>query len=249
MTGETRFLAELPADTVAQMQRQAQRMPQTTTLYAIKRFSSAIAELKNSHQPQLPLELALIETIQGEATPVVMATAIATPAVATAPAPTATVVQPTPTTPPVTTSAAVPALNGETAAQAPPVIEEAPLDEAAIKRLHQQWDSFKKMVRDKSGVRVQAAINTVRDIAVADQTVAFAFGNNQFTRDMVAEPETLGDVAALLSKVLGRAVRLECQMGEKATLTNMVHVQEVQTDGEDPLVEYAVATLGAEVVT
>ncbi|MCB0186253.1 MAG: DNA polymerase III subunit gamma/tau, partial [Caldilineaceae bacterium] len=71
MTGERSFLAELPADTVQQIEQQARQLAQPNTLYAIKRFSAATADLKNSHQPQLPLELALIEAIQGEATAVV----------------------------------------------------------------------------------------------------------------------------------------------------------------------------------
>lgn len=256
MTGERAFLAELPADSVKQLQKQAQLLPLATTLFAIKRFSSAIAELKNSHQPQLPLELALIESVQGEmmmpaaaglsvapvlpATSAVLPTTIGTTSQGAAAAPSAatpgTIAQPD------TTPAAQ---NG-----APPVVEmePAPLDEAAVKRLQQQWDHFKKMVRDKSGVRVQAALSAVRDMAVADQTVAFAFGNNQFSRDMIAEPEIMGQIVGLLSSVLGRPVKLECQMGDTAHLTNMVQVQNEQSDGEDPLVEYAVSTLGAEVV-
>ena len=57
---------ELPGETVAQMQSQAQQLALPMTILAIKRFSTAVDELKYSHQPQLPLELALIESIQGE---------------------------------------------------------------------------------------------------------------------------------------------------------------------------------------
>ncbi|MEZ4614860.1 MAG: hypothetical protein R2867_04985 [Caldilineaceae bacterium] len=216
MTGEQSFLAELPADTIVQMQRQAQQLALATTLFAIKRFSTATVELKNSHQPQLPLELALIESIQGEVTAVAnmgtvgiqAAVPVATVApVASAPAsPVAAAVSP---------STAAGEADGANAAPAE-AAEPAPLDEAAVKRLHSQWDNFKRMVRDKSGVRVQAALTAVRDIAVGDQTVAFAFGINQFSRDMIAEPEIMGQVVGLLSSVLGRSVKLDCQMGEKA---------------------------------
>lgn len=256
MTGEERFLVELPTDSVQQMQRQAQQIPLANTIFAIKRFSTAIAELKNSHQPQLPIELALIESIQGEMT-AVAGQAVAVPVTTTAAAPavvTAAATAPAPTTTPAngqavnsqaTTGEAAPASDAATTAS--PDEEPAPLDEAAIQRLRSNWEEFKRMVRDKNGVRVQAAINMVRDIAVADQTVAFAFGNNQFSRDMLAEPETLGQVAGILSSVLGRTVKLECQMGEKAKLTNMIQVRHEEADGDDPLVEYAVSTLGAEV--
>ncbi|MEZ4736779.1 MAG: DNA polymerase III subunit gamma/tau [Caldilineaceae bacterium] len=66
MAGDAGLLAELPAETVGLMQRQAQQLALPVTLYAIKRFSAAVVELKGSHQPQLPLELAFIEAIQGE---------------------------------------------------------------------------------------------------------------------------------------------------------------------------------------
>ncbi|MEZ4678828.1 MAG: DNA polymerase III subunit gamma/tau [Caldilineaceae bacterium] len=248
MTGEQSFLAELPADTIVQMQRQAQQLALATTLFAIKRFSTATVELKNSHQPQLPLELALIESIQGEVTAVANMGTVgiqaAVPVATVAPAASAPA---SPVAAAVSPSTAAGEADGANAAPAE-AAEPAPLDEAAVKRLHSQWDNFKRMVRDKSGVRVQAALTAVRDIAVGDQTVAFAFGINQFSRDMIAEPEIMGQVVGLLSSVLGRSVKLDCQMGEKAKLTNMVQVRHEQQDGADPLVEYAVSTLGAEVV-
>ncbi len=256
MTGEQTFLAELPADTVQQMQRQAQQLPLATTLLAIKRFSAAVAELKNTHQPQLPLDLPSIEAVQGEimlpAAVGLVTTVAAGPAVTTP-----TTAAGSSTTPVAPAEAAVPppsnsaGQNGSTTngdAPAPAAAEPAPLDEAAVKRLQQQWDQFKKLVRDKSGVRVQAALSAVRDMAVADQTVAFAFGNNQFSRDMIAEPEIMGQIVGLLSSMLGRPVKLDCQMGDTARLTNMVQVQHDQSDGDDPLVEYAISALGAEVL-
>ncbi|MEZ4736780.1 MAG: hypothetical protein R3E79_57600 [Caldilineaceae bacterium] len=125
------------------------------------------------------------------------------------------------------------------------------MDVAAIKRLNDQWkDSFLPTVRKQYGVRVEAALRGVQDIAVAQDTVAFAFGNNDFTRNMIAEPETNAKIVALLSKVLGRSVKLECQLGERAQLANMITVTTTvkESDGVDPLLEYAVSALGAEVV-
>ncbi|MFZ4663639.1 MAG: hypothetical protein ACOYNY_41940 [Caldilineaceae bacterium] len=76
------------------------------------------------------------------------------------------------------------------------------------------------MVRKHFGVRVEAALRGVRDIAVVDDTVIFAFGDNNFTREMIAEPQTNLDIAILLSAVLGRSVELECQSGERAKITS-----------------------------
>ncbi|NJN84413.1 MAG: hypothetical protein HC802_20475 [Caldilineaceae bacterium] len=78
---------------------------------------------------------------------------------------------------------------------------------------------------------------------------AFAFGNNQFSHDMVAKPETLSQVSALLTGYLGRAVRLECQMGDHAQVSNMIGVAQPEDEGsgEDPLLTFALADLGASV--
>ncbi|MCE7984932.1 MAG: DNA polymerase III subunit gamma/tau [Caldilinea sp. CFX5] len=251
MAGDADLLNELPRETVQLMQRQAQQLALPTTLYAIKRFSTATVELKGSYQPQLPLELAFIEAVQGEVTAPAM---MVMPTAPMAPAPVAaTVVAPTIAAPQPTPAAAT----GVAPTQAPPPPEPAapkeppPLDLTAIKRLNDQWkDQFLPTVRKQFGVRVEAALRGVRDIAISQDTVAFAFGANDFTREMIAEPETNSKIVAMLSKILGRSVKLDCQSGERAQLTNMITVTPLaqESDGIDPLLEYAVSTLGAEVV-
>ncbi len=247
MTGDAGLLSDLPGETVQLMQRQAQGLALPMTLYAIKRFSTAVAELKGSHQPQLPLELAFIESIQGEvsALPMMMPTS----QVAASPAVAPTVM---PVAPPMPDSAqtAVPeSMPAQPASVAAPA-EPPPLDMAAVKRLNEHWKDFLGMVRKQYGVRVEAALRGVQDIAIAQDSVAFAFGTNDFTRGMIAEPETNGKIVVLLSKVLGRSVKLECQLGERAQLTNMITLTSTATerDGVDPLLEYALSTLGAEVI-
>ena len=65
MTGDASLLTEWPQDTVEAMRGQAEAMNLSGTLYAIKRFGEAAAQLKGGYQPQLPLELALIEVVRG----------------------------------------------------------------------------------------------------------------------------------------------------------------------------------------
>lgn len=256
MAGDAGLLNELPGETVALMQRQAQQLNLATTLYAIKRFSTAVVELKGSYQPQLPLELAFIEAVQGEVTaPAMMvmpAVPMAAPVATTVAAP--VVVAPTPpVAPPIDATVATvapPPVTAPPKAEPEAPKEPPPLDAAAIKRLNEHWkEHFLPTVRKQFGVRVEAALRGVRDIAVAQDTVAFAFGTNDFTREMIAEPETNGKIVALLSKILGRSVKLDCQAGERAQLTNMITVTAIakESDGVDPLLEYAVTTLGAEV--
>ncbi len=111
------------------------------------------------------------------------------------------------------------------------------------------WDQFLNTVRNKLGHKVQASLRAVRDIAVSENRVAFAFGTNQFSHDMIGAPETMSKVVDLLSGYLGRSVRLECQMGDTARLTGLLSLQrQAEQEGPDPLVEYAVTNLRASVV-
>jgi DNA polymerase-3 subunit gamma/tau len=237
MTGNSDLLTDLPGETVQQMRMQAQRLAQPATLHAIKRFSAAISELKGGFQPQLPLELALIEAIQGEVVAPPAAVTQSAPSVATAVTAPASKRS---TAPSAASSTSTAATDGE-----PP-----PLDAGALQQLRSRWSEFKGIVRQQCGMKVQAAVNSVRDIAVGPGAVAFAFGENHFAHDMVAQPETLEKVAGILAGVLGRPVALECQLGDQARLSKMVVASNAgqENGGADPLVEYAVSKLHATVV-
>jgi DNA polymerase III subunit gamma/tau len=256
MTNDPGLLDDLPGESIQKLQQQAKQMPLPATLYAIKRFSEAIPELKGGYQPQLPLELALIEAVQGgPVAPVVIQQVVQQ------------VVQPPPSldaavsaTPPAGTSAgagkagrgakgAVNAAADGEAAAALPHPEPVKLDAEAARRLQSRWKEFMAQIKAQCGPNLPAALQAVRDIAVSDQSVALAFGNNDFSRNMVAKPENLPSVTAILSTFLGHQVALECQLGEKATLSGRVMgMVEAPTSGPDPLVEFAVTTLGAQVL-
>ncbi len=242
MTNNAALLDELPADTVKQLQAQAKQLDQPTTLYAIKRFSTAIAELKGGFQPQLPLEMALIEVVQGEAV-----------------SPATVVVQAAP-------ASAAPARIEEThsAREQKKVSTEnsqatshsssqeatsAALDAEAARRLWSRWKEFLQAIKGETGQQVTAALQAVKDVAVGSHTVAFAFGNNEFSRNMVAKPEVLPSVVLVLSRFIGKDVSLECQLGDRAYLAEGAReVIQPLADAPDALVEYAVSDLGAQVV-
>lgn len=241
MTNNPALLDELPADTVHQLQLQAKHLDLPTTLYAIKRFSAAIVELKGGFQPQLPLEMALIEVVQGEAvapaTGIVQAVqvgATVAPATAASPggskqatAPTAAGSEPIPTGTP----------------QAP--------DEAAAEVLRRRWSDFHRLVKQKCGNKVYGALNSAKDTAVGAEMVVFAF-TEQYApvREMVDNPETRDQLSRILQQLLGRPFQVVFQTGENATLPNAgaVVVEAKAGDEQDALVDYAVSDLGARVV-
>ncbi|MFO7631455.1 MAG: DNA polymerase III subunit gamma/tau [Caldilinea sp.] len=240
MTNEPGLLDDLPTETVQQMQAQARQMDLATTLYAIKRFSTAINELKGGFQPQLPLEMALIEVTQGEAT--APATIVVQSASAAGAAP--VVASPGRGAAKLPTEQAT----AKPAEQTQPKHEAVAADAEATRRLWARWKDFLAFVRTQCGQQANAALQAVRDVTVSDHVVALAFGGNEFSRNLIAKPDVLPGVAVALSKFLGREVSIECQLGEKAMLAGQpitAHVQ--KTDGPDPLVEFAVHDLGAQV--
>ena len=123
------------------------------------------------------------------------------------------------------------------------------VDAEGARRLQARWKEFLNVVKQQCGANIVAALNAVRDVAVTEHEVAFAFGNNEFSRNLVAKPDVMPRLTELLAGYLGRPVTLECQMGEKASVAGkFVAPVELPTNEADPLVEFAVADLGAEVV-
>jgi len=247
MAQDPSLLHELPNEMVRLMQSQSQRMTLPTTIAAVKRFSEALTQLKGSYQPQLPLELAFIEAVNG----VLVAPAPAAVATVAAPnvTPGATGVATPLTAPTAAGKSNAAAGNGGQPATPAVEAEPPPLDQAAIKKLRDQWKALQAQVKTDLGVKVWAALNSVRDIAVSANGVAFAFGNNAFAQQMMSQTENHSRIVAILSDLLGRPVQLECQLGEKAKLARTVSATTMQdADAADPLVEYAVNNLGAKVV-
>ena len=242
MTGDAALLDDLTSETIQRLQRHAQQMQLPATLYAIKRFSEAVPELKGGYQPQLPLELALIEAAQGgPAAPVIVQQVVQQVVQAPAGVPAAL--------PPGAQAGKAPA---DTTSKADPAADKAApavLDAAAARRLHSRWKEVLAAARTQCGYQVQAALNSVRDMAVSEQAVALAFGSNEFAYNMVAKPEVLPAVSAIIAKILGREVTVDCQKGDRASIAGrIVAVGNEQAGGPDPLVDFAVSDLGAQVV-
>ncbi|MEP7200570.1 MAG: DNA polymerase III subunit gamma/tau [Chloroflexota bacterium] len=89
-------LLNLPAETVAEMKAQTMTLPTAELLFVIKSFSQAVNQLRNAPQPQLPIEVAFVESalrqgtndkgqVTGDATPTTADSVRMTPPPATKP--------------------------------------------------------------------------------------------------------------------------------------------------------------------
>lgn len=255
MAQEPALLDGRTGEEIERMGEQAKKMSAGQILFAVKRFRDAAQEARSSTQPLLPLELALVESIDGE--------------VLAQPAPAEAAGQARRAEAPATHREPAVRKEGSPAAKEPVqdgATKDAPIEDAgeddgdgvtlpsdteAISHLRARWNDFLNAVRERSGLKQQAALRSVRDIAVGEQEVAFAFGGNTFARSMIAEAETGEEIARILSEFLGRTVSLSCQEGERAELSAGAGrtLSDAGEDGSpDPLLEYAVSELGAKVL-
>ena len=237
MVGSGELLEDRDPDTIRAMQEQAKKISKSDTLRAIKRFSAAAADLKGGFQPQLPLELALVELIEGVPQPA--------PAASQAQSP-----QRSESSAPAAQARSAPTQDAKVE-QSPDAQQtpSAPLDADAMQELRSRWNEFLGTVRERCGIKVQACLNSIRDLAIGNDSVAIAFGNNKFTQNIISEARTKDAVASILSEFLGRSVTLICQSGDKASIpiAQGQAVRDAQANGPDPLVEFAVSELGAQV--
>ncbi|MBK8046102.1 MAG: DNA polymerase III subunit gamma/tau [Anaerolineales bacterium] len=243
MTGDPGLLDDLPVETIVQLQQQAKRMTLPVTLFAIKRFSEALPELKGGYQPQLPLELALIDAVQGQqSAPVIVQQIMQTGAVATE-AVNAPKVVTRPKEKPNPVDAAAPAIEHTKPAQ---------FDQQGASLLTKRWEEVLKAVQKASSPKTAGLLRSgKKDIAVSDDLVVIAFSQQyDFARELIDGKSDRQVIEQVLSTFLGRPVGLVLQVGDIATLPHGVHAtsQETTSEGADPLVEYAVSDLGAQVL-
>ncbi|MDE0180057.1 MAG: DNA polymerase III subunit gamma/tau [Caldilineaceae bacterium] len=274
MVGDGALLEDRPPEALETLQQQAERIPQTQTLTAIKRLTQAMTELKGEYQPQLPLELALVELLQPPQ-PQPQTAVQEQPQPQTASSQTAVQERPQPQT--TSSQKAVQeqpqpqTASSQKAAQAVPAPSRArqpaqseaqsgaepaagtgttqALNADALRLLRQRWGEFLTAVRSRCGPKQQASLRSIKDLAIGADSVAMAFGNNTFAQGVISEAATREAVADILGEFLGQKVSLSCQSGDKANLSAAAGpvLEEEQAAGIDPLIEYAVAELGAEV--
>lgn len=248
MVGDGALLEDRPPEALETLQQQAKRIPTAQTLRAIKRLSQAMTELKGEYQPQLPLELALVELLQS-VQPQPQTAVHELPQPQSSPSENTAQAVPTPSRPEQTAqtgektgaqTSAKPAAGADTTGS---------LNADALRLLRERWDEFLTTVRSRCGPKQQASLRSIKDLAIGADSVAMAFGNNTFAQSVISEAATREAVATILGEFLGQKVSISCQSGDRANLRAAAGpaLEEEQAAGEDPLIEYAVAELGAKV--
>lgn len=206
-------LLDLPQDVVAMMTRQAQLLSPAVILLALKEFAEARSALRDQVPgvPQLPIEMAFmraalspVEAIGEPAAPAARAgqpaTALSAPATVAAARPAAEA------------ATSRPASGGAPAASVHQAVapDSVPASSDDLLRLAQtNWDRFLLSAGKHCGMKVQAALRSVRELDLVGQALVFQF-THAFARDLVNQAENRALVENAWQEILGRRVQVRC---------------------------------------
>jgi len=250
-------LLELPAEIAAAAVRQADALTPAAALGALREFVEARAALRDQVPgvPQLPLELAFLRAVSPASPSAGPVEAAAQPA-GHAMAPVGPVPAPAPPArgrpAPVSSAPPTPArtTEGRPAATAQVVVEqvsgaaESHADAGLLQLARGTWNQFLLLAGKRCGMKIQAALRSVRGLDVVGQTIVLQF-SHAFARDLVNQGENRAQVEALWGELLNRPVQVRGSLvGESQAPAEQP--PDTAGDGEDPFLRGA-RELGAVV--
>ena len=81
------------------------------------------------------------------------------------------------------------------------------------------WEHFVAMAGKRCGMKVQAALRSVREVGGTGQAIVLQFAH-AFSRDLVNEMANRAQVEALWEEILGRRVEVRCTVLGEAPATH-----------------------------
>ncbi|MEA3337774.1 MAG: DNA polymerase III subunit gamma/tau [Chloroflexota bacterium] len=252
--GARDILSDLSEQQLAVVQTQADELEAGTVSRAIRAINQASREMRDSPYPQLVLELAWLEVVE--------------PSMGAALAPTGSLSVAAP--PPISRAAATervsvpktfgreqsPSERREASAGPPLPKADAPVpEEDIVETLRANWTPLLFAAEEKSGASLRGALRTLRNVVAQGDDVYFAF-EHEFAKTVVERPANKAFLQEMLGQILGKMVRLHCQVGTQVTgVSEPVHRPaptpavpqgpEEQDLSDDPVAEHARENLGA----
>jgi hypothetical protein len=218
---------DVPQDIAEMMARQARVLTVAFLLNALREFIGTRVLLRDQVPgvPQLPVEMAFLRSVLPAAAPVPpSATGAAVPAghglsgqrpaIESAPATASRVAQGAPGFP--APSRAPEAKPTEDILGEVPVVA-AGADMGDLARAN--WEHFVAMAGKRCGMKVQAALRSVREVGGTGQAIVLQFAH-AFSRDLVNEMANRAQVEALWEEILGRRVEVRLAVVGEAPATH-----------------------------
>ncbi len=242
----------------ARFQAQATQLAPSHLTRAIRLFSQAATETRTTWQPQLPLELAFVEAVLAKE-------GTAAPGARPGPIPQAGPAVPRSVLPGEPTAASPPTAPSATASPSPirpsaPPPAPAPPDEApgqgepiSLEEVQARWNDFLQSLRSVN-LSLQALLRSGRPIGVEGDTLLIGFAY-PFHKSKVEEDANRRAAEDVMSKLLGRRVRVRCVLSTEAAPSARAGSSRsaphrptpASTPQEDRLLQAAVEKLGAVV--
>ena len=247
-------LVDLSVEAIRVLEAQAEKLTTSALVQAIRRFGQAEAELRGGWQPQLPVELALVDAIAGLSDEPVTAAAVAVPAGKVHDVPRSQA--PSPPSLDAGAEAQPRAALGQQAS-VPAQDEERAADGLTLDTLWTHWPEVMERVRarDRS---VQALLNSAQPGTVQNGLVTLHVAH-EFARNKLNQERAKRLIEEALTQVLNQSCRLdyrvvasapEASVNETAAmgrpLPDSPHAASNDVWADDPLVQ-AAREMGAEV--
>ncbi|UCC87741.1 MAG: DNA polymerase III subunit gamma/tau [Anaerolineales bacterium] len=217
--GASLLRASVPDETLVRMQEQAARLSPHTLLRATRLFNAAALEMRVGFLPQLPLELAFVETVMDEsvAEPPTTGPTRSGGAQKQAASSTAASVPPSPQriSAPVPSPASTPADESLSAQPPAPPASPPPVGDISFDAVNDNWQDILNQLRQadkKVGVRsvkVGALIGSVLLVGVEGNHVIVE-ASSDWLKSRVEEPGTKMHIEQCISEVVGASARLRC---------------------------------------
>ncbi len=254
------ILVDLSEAQLAAVQTQAGLMDAAALTAAVRLLNQAVQEMRDAAQPQLVLELAWLEAVGRVTAPTtVVAPAVAAPA-SGLPSQAAWQSQPQPSTPSAASAPAASRPQPVRSEDAKPLAASTAVpDQQVVDLLRSHWTSLLQSAEEARGAQLRGALRTLRNVVAQGDDIYFAF-EHDLSRQVVERSNNKAVVEGLISQLLGRKVRIHCQVGAQVTGVATATRPERVEHGErapaepplaaddltaDPVVRHAQQALGA----
>jgi DNA polymerase-3 subunit gamma/tau len=210
-------LLDVPQDIAEMMARQARVLTVAFLLNALREFIGIRVLLRDQVPgvPQLPVEMAFLRSVRPvmeRASPSESATAATTAHAAPAERPAATSAQAA-VGRPLQPDPGSPAPSRAPAAKLPEDLREgvSPAEHGTEvgDLVRANWERFLTLAGKQGGMKVQAALRSVREVNTAGQTIILQFAH-AFSRDLVNQVANRSQVEALWEEILAQKVEVRC---------------------------------------
>jgi DNA polymerase-3 subunit gamma/tau len=207
--------ASVSDETLAQMQAQAPRLAPRTLLRATRLFNEAALEMKVGFLPQLPLELAFVDSVLDEgAAPEPATPAAPAPARSQSSAPHAAQSRP------ASSASSAPKAEPPAAKSSPPPAAEqaspAAAGSLAFSAVESKWPDILARLRQADKM-VEALVRSVR-LAGAEGTTVILEASSDWYKGRIEQPNAKSNIERCMSEELGTPARLRCVVKGKSPL-------------------------------